>query len=109
LETIHATYEAAASFESAVPVVDVVETIRHVIDDKDSKTVPRSEYRLVQTPQVFSASLLRNAYKQPYMDFFTDDASVVERFGHSVTLVPGNRENIKITTPFDLAIATALL
>ena len=57
---------------------------------------------------MFSAHLLRQAYEQPYTDFFTDDASVVERFGHSVTLVPGNRENIKITTPFDLTIAAAM-
>jgi 2-C-methyl-D-erythritol 4-phosphate cytidylyltransferase len=120
-ETIQATYEAAARTEAAVPVINVVETIRYIVSDKDSKTVPRSEYRLVQTPQVFSASLLRAAYNQPCLakylegslqtvaEVFTDDASVVEKFGHRVTLVSGNRENIKITTPFDLAIASALL
>ncbi|MBR2631635.1 MAG: 2-C-methyl-D-erythritol 4-phosphate cytidylyltransferase, partial [Bacteroidaceae bacterium] len=57
---------------------------------------------------VFGATLLREAYKQQYTDFFTDDASVVERFGHSVALVKGNRENIKITKPFDLVVAEAL-
>ena len=108
-ETIQATYEAATRFDAVVPVIDVVETIRHVVNGKDSNTVPRSEYRLVQTPQVFSASLLRSAYEQPYTEIFTDDASVVEHFGNSVALIPGNRENIKITTPFDLAIASALL
>ena len=107
LDTIRATYEEAARSEAVVPVVEVVETVRHLVDGK-SVTVPRSDYRLVQTPQVFSSSLLRQAYEQPYTDFFTDDASVVERFGHPVTLVPGNRENIKITTPFDLTIAAAL-
>lgn len=120
-ETIQAAYDAAALTEAAVPVVNVVETIRYIVSDNESKTVPRSEYRLVQTPQVFSASLLRAAYAQPCLkeylvgspqavaDVFTDDASVVEKFGHSVTLVSGNRENIKITTPFDLVIASALL
>lgn len=108
LDTIQASYEEAARTEAVVPVVDVVETIRHQVDDK-SVTVPRAEYKLVQTPQVFSAELLRKAYEQPYTEFFTDDASVVERFGHAVTLVPGNRENIKITTPFDLTIADALV
>ena len=98
LDTIRATYEEAARSEAVVPVVEVVETVRHLVDGK-SVTVPRSDYRLVQTPQV---------YEQPYTDFFTDDASVVERFGHPVTLVPGNRENIKITTPFDLTIAEAM-
>jgi 2-C-methyl-D-erythritol 4-phosphate cytidylyltransferase len=108
LDTIQASYEEAARTEAVVPVIDVVETIRHQVDDK-SVTVPRAEYKLVQTPQVFSAELLRKAYEQPYTEFFTDDASVVERFGHAVTLVPGNRENIKITTPFDLTIADALV
>lgn len=108
LDTIRATYEEAARSEAVVPVIDVVETVRHLVSEQASETVPRSDYKLVQTPQVFSAPLLRQAYAQPYTDFFTDDASVVERFGHPVTLVTGNRENIKITTPFDLTIAAAL-
>ena len=108
LDTIRATYEEAARSEAVVPVIEVVETVRQLVDGK-SVTVPRSDYRLVQTPQVFSSSLFRQAYAQPYTDFFTDDASVVERFGHPVTLVPGNRENIKITTPFDLTIANAMI
>ena len=107
-DTLRRCYDEAARSGTAVPVVPVVETLRHVSPDGESMTVPRSDYRLVQTPQVFSAHLLRQAYEQPYTDFFTDDASVVERFGHSVTLVPGNRENIKITTPFDLTIAAAM-
>ncbi|MBR0045475.1 MAG: 2-C-methyl-D-erythritol 4-phosphate cytidylyltransferase [Bacteroidaceae bacterium] len=121
IETIRACYDEAARTEAVIPVTDVVETLRHIVPTESSapsehsacsdssETVPRSDYKLVQTPQVFSASLLRQAYHQPYTDFFTDDASVVERFGHSVTLVPGNRENIKITTPFDMTIADALL
>lgn len=110
VDTIGACYEEAARSEAVVPVTDVVETLRHISSAGGlSETVPRGDYRLVQTPQVFAASLLRQAYNRPYTDFFTDDASVVERFGHPVTLVQGNRENIKITTPFDLTIASALL
>ena len=108
LSTIRACYDEAARSEAVVPVIDVVETVRHLQGKSGSVTVPRSEFKLVQTPQVFSASLLRQAYAQPYIEFFTDDASVVERFGHPVTLVQGNRENIKITTPFDLQVAAAL-
>lgn len=108
LDTIRATYEDAARSEAVVPVVDVVETVRHIVGENVSETVPRNDYKLVQTPQVFSSTLLRAAYSQPYKEFFTDDASVVERFGHFVTLVPGNRENIKITTPFDLKVAEVL-
>ena len=63
----------------------------------------------MQTPQVFDADLLKQAYEQPYTPHFTDDASVVEALGKPVYLTEGNRENIKITTPFDLKIATALL
>jgi len=75
----------------------------------DSLTVDRNLYRLVQTPQTFKISLLKEAFRQPYTPFFTDDASVVEEFGHSVVLVEGNRENIKITTPSDLKYADFLL
>lgn len=108
VETISACFCEAEKSGAVVPVTEVVETVRQLVGQQGSKTVSRSEYRLVQTPQVFDARLLRNAYSQPYTDFFTDDASVVETFGHEVTLVAGNRENIKITTPFDLVIAEAL-
>ncbi|MBQ6966137.1 MAG: 2-C-methyl-D-erythritol 4-phosphate cytidylyltransferase [Bacteroidaceae bacterium] len=109
LGTIGACYGGAMRCGAVVPVIDVVETVRHMVSPEVSETVPRAEYKLVQTPQVFSAALLREAYRQPYTDFFTDDASVVERLGHRVSLVSGNRENIKITTPFDLTIAEALM
>ena len=73
-----------------------------------SVTVPRDKYRLVQTPQTFDIQLLKAANRQPYNDGFTDDASVVESYGHAITLVDGNRENIKITTPYDIIVAEAL-
>lgn len=109
VSTIKACYEEAARSEAVVPVTDVVETLRHLGEQGTSATVARSEYKLVQTPQVFSASLLRKAYQQDYVDFFTDDASVVESLGHTVALVEGNRENIKITTPFDILVAEAMV
>lgn len=110
-EVIAACFEAAKRDGAALPVIPVVETLREVIDEPDgtkSRTVPRNRYRLVQTPQTFRLSLLRDAYAQPYSESFTDDASVVEELGHPVTLVEGNRENIKITTPYDLAVAETL-
>jgi 2-C-methyl-D-erythritol 4-phosphate cytidylyltransferase len=82
--------------------MDVFETLRHLTPDGGSQTVPRSEYKLVQTPQVFQAELLNKAYLQEFTPAFTDDASVVEALGHTITLVEGNRENIKITTKADL-------
>lgn len=107
-EVIARCYALAAEKRAVVPVIDVVETIRHLESD-NSVTVSRNEYKLVQTPQVFDADLLKRAYEQPYAPHFTDDASVVETLGVPVVLTAGNRENIKITTPFDLKIATALL
>ncbi|MBR5053571.1 MAG: 2-C-methyl-D-erythritol 4-phosphate cytidylyltransferase [Bacteroidaceae bacterium] len=101
-ETILRCYEAAAQGKAVVPVVPVVETVRQILPDGKSVTRPRGEYRLVQTPQTFPLSLLKEAYQQPYSEAFTDDASVVEAFGKEVVMVEGNRENIKITTPSDL-------
>lgn len=107
IEVIRRCYEEAREKGAVIPVIPVVETIRH-IKDGTSMTVPRDEYRLVQTPQTFNIQLLKAANRQPYNDNFTDDASVVETYGHPITLVDGNRENIKITTPYDLKIAESL-
>ena len=107
-EVIRHCFRDAESFGAVVPVIPVVETVRHLLAD-GSETVSRDDYRLVQTPQTFRAALLRREYEQPYCDAFTDDASVVEALGETIHLVEGNRENIKLTTPFDLTIARALL
>ena len=107
-EVIARCYDLAAEKKAVIPVIGVVETVRRM-EGESSVTVGRDDYRLVQTPQVFDAELLKAAYEQPYTPHFTDDASVVEALGVSVFLTPGNRENIKITTPFDLKIATALI
>ena len=105
VDVICRCYEAAREKKAVIPVIPIVETLRHVTEG----TKPRDEYRLVQTPQVFDIATLKEANKQPYRDSFTDDASVVEAYGVSVTLVDGNRENIKITTPADLRFAETLV
>lgn len=107
-ETIARCFEAARQFGAALPVLPVTDTLRRVTDD-GGYNVQRNDYRTVQTPQTFDAQLLKQAFKQPYSDNFTDDASVVETLGHKVTMVDGNRENIKLTTPFDLVVAEALI
>ncbi len=106
VEVIKNCFETARTRQAAIPVTPVIETLRHI---PTQKNVLRSEYCLVQTPQCFDIQLLKAANKQPYSDSFTDDASVVEAYGHEVTMVDGNRENIKITTPFDLQLAETLL
>lgn len=105
IDVIRRCYESAHTTKAVVPVIPVVETLRHISEG----TKPRVDYRLVQTPQVFDIRLLKAANSQPYDDGFTDDASVVERYGYTITLVEGNRENIKITTPYDLKIAEVLI
>ena len=107
-EVISRCYDLAAEKKAVIPVIDVVETVRH-LNGEGSITVNRDDYKLVQTPQVFDVELLKQAYNQSYTPHFTDDASVVEALGVPVSLTVGNRENIKITTPFDLKIATVLL
>jgi len=107
IEVIRNCFETARTAKAVIPVIPVVETVRHLHGDS-SVTVPRSEYRLVQTPQTFDIQLLKAANRQLYNDGFTDDASVVESYGHAITLVEGNRENIKITTPYDIVVAEAL-
>ena len=108
IEVIRNCYETARTAKAVIPVIPVVETVRH-LKGETSETVPRDDYRLVQTPQTFNIQLLKSANRQPYNDNFTDDASVVEAYGFDITLVGGNRENIKITTPYDLKIAEVLI
>ena len=94
--------------DAVIPVVDVVDSIRRIVGD-DSVIVPRGELRAVQTPQVFRAEVLRHAYTLPYDAGFTDDASVVEAAGGRITLIEGERQNIKLTTPEDMAWAESQL
>lgn len=115
IDVIRNCYETAREKKAVIPVIPVVETVRHLESAQgdrnlvQSVTVPRGEYRLVQTPQTFDIQLLKAANRQPYNDGFTDDASVVESYGHEIMLVEGNRENIKITTPYDMKIAEVLI
>jgi 2-C-methyl-D-erythritol 4-phosphate cytidylyltransferase len=107
-DTIKRCFDTARRKGSAVPVIPLYDSIREL---KAPKSVPvdRNSFVLVQTPQVFKTKLLKEAYEQPYLSDFTDDAHVVEKTGAEIILVEGNRENIKITDKADLIIAEALL
>ncbi len=98
----------AAEHGAAIPVVEPVDSFRWM-EDAASCVVDRSRLRIVQTPQIFRADLLTSVYAAAYDPAFTDDASVVERFGHAVHLSAGERTNIKLTTEEDFIIAEALL
>jgi 2-C-methyl-D-erythritol 4-phosphate cytidylyltransferase len=106
--TLQKTFDTAEKYKTAVPVIESVDSLREIVDEK-SVARDRSKFFLVQTPQVFSYDVLINAYQQAYRTVFTDDASVVESSGYDIKLVEGNRENIKITTMYDLKIAKALV
>ena len=109
LKTIADTFVEAEKNGSAVPVIDCVDSVREIQSSTgDSFAKDRSSLKLVQTPQTFRISILRRAYSLPYTPLFTDDASVVEALGEKIYLTEGNRENIKVTTSFDLKIAEVL-
>lgn len=107
-EVISTCFEEAEKSGAVIPVLPMIDSLRET-DGKVSHPVDRSRYFAVQTPQVFCSGLLLKAYGQEFSSLFTDDASVVEAMGEAICLVSGNRENIKITTPFDLIIAESLL
>lgn len=104
VELIARAFEQARKQGSAIPVVPVTDSVRKV-SGSQSEALERSALRAVQTPQVFDARLLLNAYDTEFSEFFTDDASVVETAGHSVSLIDGETSNIKITHPIDLIVA----
>lgn len=108
-EMIRRVVRAAAEHGAAIPVVEPVDSFRETDSAGNSHPVDRSRLRCVQTPQVFRADVLRNAYAAEFRPAFTDDASVVEAAGHPVCLVPGERGNIKLTAPEDFIVAEALL
>ena len=109
VDVIERCYEMAREEYACIPVLPVTDTLRYVDAHGSGKNVLRSDYRIVQTPQTFDIALLKQAFNRPYQENFTDDASVVEALGCQVQMVEGNRENIKITTPFDLIVAEGLI
>lgn len=112
IQCINSVIQAATAHQAAVVAVPVKDTIKTVNDSGTVTDTPeRHTLWSIQTPQGFTANILRQAYEQAAQDDYlgTDDASLVERIGASVKIVPGSYENIKVTTPEDLIIAEALM
>jgi len=101
-------YEQAMASGSAVPVVNSRDSVR-LVTPEGHEAIDRDRVKLVQTPQTFLSKILLPSYSVEYRDEFTDEATVVEAAGHSVCLVEGEVNNIKITTPADLLVAERLL
>jgi 2-C-methyl-D-erythritol 4-phosphate cytidylyltransferase len=107
-ETLDRLFEVAEKNSAVVPAIPPHESIRMDTGDSNS-IIDRNIVKLIQTPQIFHSSLLKKAYSTDYKTMFTDDASVVEQvMGNKIKLVEGNRENIKITTTFDLMMAEVI-
>ncbi|MBC8152299.1 MAG: 2-C-methyl-D-erythritol 4-phosphate cytidylyltransferase [Bacteroidetes bacterium] len=100
---IQNSFETAARTGAAVTAVALNDSVRLVQADGRSQAVDRSQYQLVQTPQTFRLDLFRQAFQAEEQPFFTDCASVVEHAGFPITLIEGSYQNVKITTPEDLA------
>ncbi len=106
---INKLFNEAILHKAVIPVTDVTDSLREMTDENNSKIIDRSKIKQVQTPQVFNYDVLEKAYQLKYSEIFTDDASVVEKYGVNIHFVQGETTNIKITTPFDLEIANVIL
>ncbi|MGA2405297.1 MAG: 2-C-methyl-D-erythritol 4-phosphate cytidylyltransferase [Bacteroidales bacterium] len=108
IDTIKRCFDTAEKLGNAIPTISPTESLR-IMTEQGSLPINRLNVKQIQTPQVFNAGLIKNAYLQKYSPEFTDDATVLERTGEKINLIEGNRENIKITNPEDLLISIALL
>jgi 2-C-methyl-D-erythritol 4-phosphate cytidylyltransferase len=107
-DTLERLVDGVKKYRAVIPVLGMKESVR-MLRENQSEAINRDLVKIVQTPQFFSNELIQRAYKSEFSNEFTDDASVVEKLGFSVELVPGNEENIKITTPLDLKMAEYFL
>lgn len=105
---IETAYEVAKKNGNAIPAIKMTDSVRKVING-NSEIVNRDELVMIQTPQTFKTDQIKAAFSQEYSKEFTDDASVAEAHGHQIHLIEGQRSNIKITYPEDLAWANIYL
>lgn len=101
----------ASTAGAAAPVIPITDTVKQVDKDIITGTIDRSGLAAIQTPQVFEAGLIKAAVEKAIADgeVLTDDCACVERLGMKVAVTEGSKENIKITTPFDLLLGSAIL
>lgn len=109
VSTIHNSFEVAKQKGCAITVVALKDSIRKVEVNGNSHTVDRTSFRLVQTPQTFQVPVIKQSFDQATHTNFTDDASVAEAAGFTMSLIEGSYDNIKITTPEDIIWAEAFL
>lgn len=110
-DILEETIARAGATGAAAPAIPITDTVKRAEGDLAVETVDRSALRAIQTPQVFEAGLIRAAVQKALDDgeLLTDDCAAVERLGMKVSLTHGSRENIKVTTPFDLLLGETIL
>ncbi len=107
-ELIYRLFEECELHGCAIPVIPVKDTLR-LLSENSSTTVPRDQYRAVQTPQVFRLKAILEAFSIPDVDRFTDEASIYQAAGHNIFLNEGEESNIKLTVPSDILLAASFL
>ena len=107
-DLIRRCYDMALKTGNAIPAINSVDSLRMKINE-EHEIVDRNKIKIIQTPQTFRSEILKKAFEQGYQNFFTDEASVVERIGIKINLIEGEEMNIKITRPFDILIAEKYL
>lgn len=105
---INTAFETAEQLGNAIASVPLKDSIRR-LSANDNTAEDRNNFRLMQTPQTFQVSLIKEAFEKAADQNFTDDASVLEAMGKTIHLIDGDYRNIKITTPEDLLIAESYL
>ncbi|NRF40769.1 2-C-methyl-D-erythritol 4-phosphate cytidylyltransferase [Pedobacter foliorum] len=108
-ELISKSFQVAEELGNCVAGITPTDSIRRFLGSNKSESLNRNEVALIQTPQTFNLDVLRKAYEKPFRNEFTDDASVAEYSGFEINLIEGERQNIKITYPEDLEIASMFL
>lgn len=106
-EIIAGSFETARKLGNAVAAVPLKDSIR-IIENGYNRSVDRKDFMLIQTPQTFLTSEIKNAYQKYIEEEFTDDASIAERAGQKINLIMGSYDNIKITTTEDILFAEAI-
>jgi len=106
-DLIGRAFSEAEKHDTAIPVLPLSESLR-LVEGLENHPVDRALYRIVQTPQVFRVSVLKQAYCREFNEQFTDDAAVVESMDYPIHLIDGEPGNIKITQPTDLVVAASL-
>ena len=101
-------FEQTIEKGSAIPAVTCTDSVR-ILNNDSHKAINRDQVKIIQTPQTFLSAILIPAFNQPYQEFFTDEATVVESLGQAVHLIEGEYSNLKVTRPADLLLANAIL